>query len=614
MMTPEPSRWMNWMGSRRWTLLAAVGLFAVGLVVLRADPRDLQPSEGGLKLAGDFLKAAVQPALDYEAGDLPVAAPPFWEKVGAALWLTVRYAVVAMSLAVAGGIVFGILGSRAWWPVLAPNGKAGPEAGGTNGNGDGGLLWALKSLRLLVRGAATLARSVHELLWALLFLTAIGTSPLAAVLAIALPYGGTLAKVFSELLDEQDRSAAGVMRSGGSGSFTAFVVGIVARAFPDLVTYAMYRLECAVRSSAVLGFLGIPTIGYHISTAYEDGHLHEIWTYLYALMLAVIVIDQWGALVRKRLSRPKAARKAGQPGDAVEALRRKRPRSGFLRASLVVMVIAVAAAWWTEGQWRSDLPPEQRARNLERFLKEIVPHPVAETGDWSKAWPWMAERLWPKGTAGLHQTFHIGTAAILLAGLAALLAAPIAARSLARRDPLGIPGGGEAVHGWRAGAGSLLRIGALAARSIPEYILAFLLLQVFGPTVWPLVLALAIHNSGILVRLGSEVIDNQRNGAAESMICGGAGRQAAYLGALLPECFNRFLLLLFYRWETCIREATVLGMLGVLSLGSLIDEANTRLFYDDMVFYVLLGAALVFAGDVTSDLVRRRLRGSAEWT
>ena len=49
---------------------------------------------------------------------------------------------------------------------------------------------------------ATAVRSVHELMWALLFLSAVGTSPLAAVLAMALPYGGTLAKIFSELLDE----------------------------------------------------------------------------------------------------------------------------------------------------------------------------------------------------------------------------------------------------------------------------------------------------------------------------------------------------------------------------------------------------------------------------
>tara|TARA_B100000959_G_scaffold285230_1_gene359291 strand:+ start:4025 stop:5848 length:1824 start_codon:yes stop_codon:yes gene_type:complete len=597
----ELSRWRNWLGSRRLTLLAAFVLFVVGLLVLGARLGDLKPSKGGLELAGKFLGAACQPALGYEAADLPSTTPPFWEKVGRSLVLTLRYAVVAMSIALVGGVVFGILGSRAWWPALNQRSLSGWV-----------LLWVLRTVRIVVRGTATLARSVHELLWALLFLTAVGTSPLAAVLAIALPYGGTLAKVFSELLDEQDASAAGVLRSGGARSSAAFFIGVGVRTFPDLITYALYRLECAVRSSAILGFMGIPTLGYHIATAYEDGHLREIWTYLYVLLAAVIVIDQWGSLVRARLSRPKPAREAGRAEDSVAELRRKRPRSLVLRASVVTALVAVAMGWMTEKQWQSSLPAERRQANFERFLHEVIPHPVRKSGnDWSEFGPWLKERIWPRGMVALHRTFHIGTIAILVAGCGALMAVPFAARSLAGRDALGVPGGREHVSGLRAGAGRMLRMTALVMRSIPEYILAFLLLQVFGPTVWPLVLALALHNGGILIRLGSEVVDNRPSRAGQVLVVQGGSRRSSFLGSLLPESFNRFLLLIFYRWETCIREATVLGMLGVLSLGSLIDEANTRLFYDDMILYVLMGALLVFAGDVVSDLLRLRIKGGA---
>ena len=100
----------------------------------------------------------------------------FLEKIGKALWLTVRYAVVAMSLAFVIGAIGGVLGSRAWWSK--PN-------------------LFLQVLRIGTRLLATAIRSVHELMWALLFLSAVGTSPLVAILAMALPYGGTLAKVFS---------------------------------------------------------------------------------------------------------------------------------------------------------------------------------------------------------------------------------------------------------------------------------------------------------------------------------------------------------------------------------------------------------------------------------
>ena len=80
------------------------------------------------------------------------------------------------------------------------------------------------------------------------------------------------------------------------------------------------------------------------------------------------------------------------------------------------------------------------------------------------------------------------------------------------------------------------------------------------------------------------------------------------LAAALPVALPRFLLFFFYRWETCVREATVLGMLGIVSLGFWIQDARARNFYDEMVFLILLGALLVIIGDVISTLVRAYVR------
>ena len=149
------------------------------------------------------------------------------------------------------------------------------------------------------------------------------------------------------------------------------------------------------------------------------------------------------------------------------------------------------------------------------------------------------------------------------------------------------------------------------ARSVPEYIYAFLLVGLLGPSAWPLVFALALHNIGILGRLWGEVLENQQPGPSRQWIRSGASRGQTYVGSLAPTSFNRFLLFFFYRWETCIREATVLGMLGISSLGYYISISHNWLKYDQMLFYVLLGAAVVFAGDLLSDWLRRRLRGGA---
>ena len=77
---------------------------------------------------------------------------------------------------------------------------------------------------------------------------------------------------------------------------------------------------------------------------------------------------------------------------------------------------------------------------------------------------------------------------------------------------------------------------------------------------------------------------------------------------MLPACFPRFLLYFFYRFETCVRDATVLGMLGTASLGFRIDEAANRFAYDEVVFFVLLGAGVVLAADVVSSIVRKVVR------
>ena len=70
----------------------------------------------------------------------------------------------------------------------------------------------------------------------------------------------------------------------------------------------------------------------------------------------------------------------------------------------------------------------------------------------------------------------------------------------------------------------------------------------------------------------------------------------------------RFLMFFFYRWETCVREATVLGMLGLVSLGFWIQDARARNIYDEMFLFILLGAGLILLGDQLSAIARKFIR------
>jgi len=275
-----PAWWRSRLG-----LFLLLGLSALGaLALLDAPLRGLLPQAGGWRIVQDFFAAMWRPALEYESA-VPEGTPSILAASLAGARRTIVFAVAGMSLALVLGLVLGFLGSTAWWDEE----RADALRSGLR-----------RSLWLAARALITAMRSVHELLWAVLFLAAFGLNSFGAVIAIAIPYGGTLAKIFSELLEEAPRDSARALAQLGANPAQRFAFGLAPRALPDMCAYAFYRFECAVRSSAVLGFFGFPTLGYSIAQAFENLHYREVWTYLYALIALVLLLELWSASLRRR--------------------------------------------------------------------------------------------------------------------------------------------------------------------------------------------------------------------------------------------------------------------------------------------------------------------------
>jgi phosphonate transport system permease protein len=271
-------------------VLAALGLFAYLGLGLRAQ--DLLPGGHGQTILTEFSSAAFSPALDYELPP-PAGSPSFFWKVFDALRRTIVFAAAGMSLALVIGVVLGFATSRAWWS----------EADARRAGFVSRVLRHLgaPSLHVTLRVGIAGMRAVHELIWAVLLLAALGLNSFSAVCAIAIPYGGTLAKVFSDMLDEAPRDSARALRDGGASGVQVFLFGLLPRALPDMAAYAFYRFECAVRSAAILGFFGFPTLGYFLKIAFSNKHYHEVWSYLWALIAVVVILEVWSAALRRRV-------------------------------------------------------------------------------------------------------------------------------------------------------------------------------------------------------------------------------------------------------------------------------------------------------------------------
>lgn len=154
-------------------------------------------------------------------------------------------------------------------------------------------------LRLPARFVSMFFRSIPEIVWALLFVRAVGLGPAAGVLAIGVAYGGMLAKVYSEILESGSVVPTTALLESGSGRFAAFLYGMWPVALPELVSYSVYRWECAVRASVIMGFVGAGGLGQQMELSMRMLNGGEVSTILAIFLLLVVLADAISAFLRR---------------------------------------------------------------------------------------------------------------------------------------------------------------------------------------------------------------------------------------------------------------------------------------------------------------------------
>ncbi|MEQ1684537.1 MAG: ABC transporter permease [Burkholderiaceae bacterium] len=163
-----------------------------------------------------------------------------------------------------------------------------------------------RGLGRAVRAAARLLllvlRAIPELVWALVLVRALGLGPGAGVLAIAITYGGMLGKVYAEILESSDTRPARALLEAGSGRISALLYGLLPGAAQELASYTVYRWECAVRASVVMGFVGAGGLGQLMDQSMKMLNGGEASTILLMFLLLVLLADGLSAALRRLLA------------------------------------------------------------------------------------------------------------------------------------------------------------------------------------------------------------------------------------------------------------------------------------------------------------------------
>lgn len=248
----------------------------------------------GIRLAELDLTVLLQPDSSQSMGSfLKDFWPPAQDADFLALLLeatlqTLAIATAGMALALLLAVPASLLASRALSLSAASRGGRPNLLG--------------QSLRWPVRGLLIILRSVPEIVWALLFVRAVGLGPTAGVLAIAITYAGMLGKVYAEIFESVDQRPVHALLQSGSGRLAAFAYGVLPNAAAELTSYTVYRWECAVRASVVMGFVGAGGLGQQIDLSMRMFAGAEVASMLLTFLVLVLLADQLSRLLRGRFT------------------------------------------------------------------------------------------------------------------------------------------------------------------------------------------------------------------------------------------------------------------------------------------------------------------------
>jgi phosphonate transport system permease protein len=275
MITPgaAPTRDPAWTGRVFWTLALLVLLWPLGVATEFKPWVLLEPDN--LKISAQFIGSFWPLVYDSE----------FVLMVAKETWRTVAMATAGVTLALVVAIPLTLLNTR----VLSVSALSGRMARGP--------FW----LRQAVRWLLIVLRSIPELVWALVFVRVVGLGPTAGVLAIALTYGGMLGKVYGEILESGETHATENLLRNGSSRLQAFFYGLLPTNAAELTSYTVYRWECAIRSSVVLGFVGAGGLGQQLDNSMKMFEGGEVASMLLVFIALVALADRVSAWLRRSL-------------------------------------------------------------------------------------------------------------------------------------------------------------------------------------------------------------------------------------------------------------------------------------------------------------------------
>lgn len=465
-------------------------------------------------------------------------------------WITISYAVIGVALAIIIALIFGVLAS--------------------------GVFFENRFVKTVFRGILGFLRAIHELVWAWLFVASFGLSPYAAIFALALPFGGILGRIFADMLADVPKEPIMALKSTGASRLQLLIYGYFPMVRTGMLSYTMYRFECGIRSSAIMSFVGLGGLGYQIQLSLDDLRFNEVWTFIYFLIIVVVLIDWWSSHLRAKLNHSR--------------------RHWLIPFSSLLTVGLLVGAWcyiyFVDNARFMELFSEKNLSYAKKFFAGMFGIGVENPAFFN----WES---WKTAILLTYDTLRMSIIAIGISTIVMFLTVIPAARNVAN-------GKLTLTRSWLSWISfGIIRLSYIFSRAIPELVWAMLIIFILKPGILPGALALALHNFGILGKLCAEVVENLDERPVRNLASTGAGKGQLLLYGVLPSVLPQFLTYILYRWEVIMRTTIVVGFVGAGGLGQQFKLSMSFFHYTDLTLLLICYVALVWMADGISEWARK---------
>ena len=467
---------------------------------------------GGIKLFQDFLISAFNPKIDNEIIITVIKRLNETILIGFFSWL----------VSIIFGAIFGIISSNIFYKIFnIPN-----------------------FFYRIIRFFLTIIRSIHEVVWGIILMQIYGINFSIGIIAICIPYIAVNSKVFAEQLETIDDKSFESINQINAPKFSSLLTLIWNPIINTFKNFGLYRLDCSIRSTVILGLFGIGGIGTNIFLSFQTLNFRELWTYLWYLAILIIL----SGLIFKKIK--------------------------FNTTNKILSIFFIAVFFITI------------LFSFSYFLYFIFNNNFENFNSASSLFKSSSD-------LGLFDFLKLILETIILSLLSTGIAISL--------PPL-------VIGIFNNNSSKIfIKIFAFLLRLIPTPVILLTLLTFNNPSLSLAALTLGLHNAGITSKLLFTNLDSQDKRNYIAMKSLGISKKTSWLLGLFSQQAKSYLAYCAYRSDIIIRETAIVGVIGSVGLGWQLQESLSSFAWKEVTIVLIAYSSIAIIGELINGKIKNSL-------